>query len=164
MSNIQFKERSVEELALFIKNKTDEKQSLYCMLLGAGASKSSGIRTGQDLVEYWREIFYKKITHKEKTQDISIQEKKELLSKEFGWYKPDNEYSSFFGKIYDLPNQRRNFIELEVNGKEPSIGYHYLNKLAIDNYIETFFTTNFDDLLEQAFIDANRRPIVCPHD
>ena len=81
MSNIQFKERSVEELALFIKNKTDEKQSLYCMLLGAGASKSSGIRTGQDLVEYWREIFYKKITHKEKTQDISIQEKKRTFIK-----------------------------------------------------------------------------------
>lgn len=60
MENIKYKERSVEELALFIKNKTDERQSLYCMLLGAGASKSSGIRTGQDLVNVWREFFYKK--------------------------------------------------------------------------------------------------------
>lgn len=160
MENIKDKERSVEELALFIKNKTDERQSLYCMLLGAGASKSSGIRTGQDLVNVWRELFYKKICN---NSDVTLQEKKALLVEHYDWYKPDNEYSSFFGKIYDLPNQRRNFIELEVNDKEPSIGYHYLNRLADSGNIETFFTTNFDDLLEQSFADI-KRPIVCPHD
>ena len=157
------KERTIEELALFIKNKTDENQSLYCMLLGAGASKSSGIRTGQDLVDEWRKLFYKKICPNE--FEATLQAQKALLAEHYNWYKPDNEYSSFFGKIYDLPNQRRNFIEIEVNGKEPSIGYHYLNRLAASGNIETFFTTNFDDLLEQSFADINiKRPIVCPHD
>ncbi len=63
-----------------------------------------------------------------------------------------------------MPNQRRNFIESEVNDKEPSIGYYYLNKLAESDNIQTFFTTNFDDLLEQAFVYNKKRPIVCPHD
>ena len=62
MNKFSEKERSIEELALFIKNKADERESLYCMLLGAGASKSSGIRTGQDLVNGWRDIFYRKIS------------------------------------------------------------------------------------------------------
>ncbi|DAA84063.1 TPA: hypothetical protein CPT90_06705 [Candidatus Gastranaerophilales bacterium HUM_3] len=162
MENLKEKERTIEELALFMRNKTDEKQSLYCMLLGAGASKSSGIRTGQDLVNGWRDLFYKKIA--DNSDSATLDEKKALLKERFTWYKPENEYSSFFGKIYDLPNQRRNFIELEVNDKEPSIGYHYLNKLAENGEIETFFTTNFDDLLEQAFAYSKKRPIVCPHD
>lgn len=34
MENLKEKERTIEELALFMRNKTDEKQSLYCMLLG----------------------------------------------------------------------------------------------------------------------------------
>lgn len=132
------------------------------MLLGAGASQSSGVRTGQDLVSEWREIFLKKIKDVNSIE-LTLDEKKELLAQQYSWYKKENEYSSFFGKIYDLPNQRRNFIELEVNDKEPSIGYHYLNRLAASGNIETFFTTNFDDLLEQAFVDI-KRPIVCPHD
>lgn len=163
MEQFKEKERTIEELALFMKNKTDEKQSLYCMLLGAGASKSSGIRTGQDLVEGWRNIFLQKIDINFNI-NISVEEKKKILSDNFDWYDSENEYSSLFGKIYDLPNQRRNFIELEVNDKEPSIGYYYLNKLAENDDIQTFFTTNFDDLLEQAFVYNKKRPIVCPHD
>ncbi len=83
MDKFKEKERTIEELALFVKNKSDEKQSLYCMLLGAGASKSSGIRTGQELVNGWRDLFCEKIIKDlpNKLNNMTIDEKKKLLAK-----------------------------------------------------------------------------------
>lgn len=160
------KERSIADLALFINNKPEEKQALYSMLLGAGASVSSGIKTGQELVEEWLRHIYRK--YNSSTENISLDDIRKYLKENcYDWYKPDNEYASLFGKIYDLPYQRRNFIEREVNeASEPSIGYQYLNRLAATETIDTFFTTNFDDLLEQAMSPYNdiKRPIVCAHD
>lgn len=159
--------RTIEDLATFIKNKPEDKQALYCMLLGAGASVSSGIRTGQDLVEKWLVEVYKRLRN-EDIKTVNLDEiRKYLRENEKSWYDENNEYGSLFGKLYDLPNQRRNFIEREViKAKEPSIGYKYLNRLAHNGEIDTFFTTNFDDLLEQAMSPYNdiKRPIVCAHD
>ena len=76
-----------------------------------------------------------------------------------------------------MPSQRRAFIEEEVAGKFPSLGYAYLIRLIEKGYFNTVFTTNFDDLLNESFhLFANRRfggadgisdvmrPIVCAHD
>ena len=159
--------RTIEDLATFIKNKPEDKQALYCMLLGAGASASSGIRTGQVLVEKWLTEVYRRLKN-EDINAISPDEIRQYLREnERSWYDENNEYGSLFGKLYDLPNQRRNFIEREViKAKEPSIGYKYLNRLAHNGEIDTFFTTNFDDLLEQSMSPYNdiKRPIVCAHD
>lgn len=88
-----------------------------------------------------------------------------LRTREGGWYDPAKEYSSLFEKRYDLQRQRRMFVEAEVGGKTPSIGYAYLTALVSQNYFNTIFTTNFDDLLNEAFyIYSNQRPIVCAHD
>ncbi|PYD08586.1 hypothetical protein DND62_26415 [Pseudomonas syringae pv. pisi] len=77
----------------------------------------------------------------------------------------DNPYSSLFEKKFDLPTQRRRFVEQEVDGKFPSIGYAYLTSLVDENYFNTIFTTNFDDLINEAFyLFSNSRPIVCAHD
>ena len=161
------KERKIKDLALFINNKPEsEKQPLYSILLGAGASFSSGIKTGQHLVEQWLRKIYQ--NYNNQNGNITTNEIRTYLKNNCQeWYNPDNEYASLFGKIYDLPSQRRNFIEREVgNANEPSIGYRYLNRLAAEEIIDTFFTTNFDDLLEQAMSPFNdiKRPIVCAHD
>lgn len=76
-----------------------------------------------------------------------------------------NPYSSLFEKKFDLPTQRRRFVEQEVDSKLPSIGYSYLVSLVDNNYFNTIFTTNFDDLINEAFyVFSNKRPIVCAHD
>ncbi len=164
----KIKQRTIKDLALFINNNPDkdEKKALYSMLLGSGASASSGIRTGQQLVNQWLIDIYKR--YNQQNEESTIEEIRDFLDKEcYDWYNKDNEYASLFGKIYDLPSQRRNFIEREIGDeKEPSIGYKYLNNLAFEHKIDTFFTTNFDDLLEKAFSPYNniKRPIVCAHD
>jgi len=57
------------------------------------------------------------------------------------------------------------FIETEVANKIPSIGYAYLVRIAEANLLRTLFTTNFDDLLNDAFYQfSSDRAIVCAHD
>jgi len=57
------------------------------------------------------------------------------------------------------------FVEREVAGKTPSIGYAYLTSLVKGDYFQTLFTTNFDDLINEAFyLYSDQRPIVCAHD
>ena len=49
--------------------------------------------------------------------------------------------------------------------KLPSIGYAYLVDLVNKGHLSTFFTTNFDDLLQEAFYQfSGKRPIMCAHD
>lgn len=167
LKKIKSKERDIQDLANFLTNRPEKTQSLYCMLLGAGASVTSGIRTGQELIHLWKEEIIKKyypdFDFKSKPNDEIQKNLKECINN----YDENNEYSSLFGKIYDLPTQRRNFIEQEVaKADSPSIGYQYLNLLAQKKYIETFFTTNFDDLLELSLnpLTTKERPIVCAQD
>lgn len=81
------------------------------------------------------------------------------------WYEESNAYSALFENRYDLQRHRRIFVEHEVSGKTPSIGYAYLVKLIEQGFFNTVFTTNFDDLLNEAFYRFSKnRPIVCAHD
>jgi hypothetical protein len=162
---ISHKKRSIQELITYITTKSDESNPNYSLLLGAGASATSGIKSGQDLVSEWRKDIYTRLAGKEYTND---DEAVAYLSKEEGsWYTSTNEYSSLFEKKFDLPAQRRRFVESEVDGIFPSIGYSYLVSLASDKnkYLDTIYTTNFDDLINESFYQFSQtRPIVCAHD
>lgn len=168
LGQLKHKRRTIRDLARHLKNRTDE-QPNYILFLGAGASITSGIRSGSKLVEVWKNEIY----NSENTElSLSLEE---WLKTQLSWYDDNNEYSSLFEKRFDLPAQRRNFIEAEVSDKIPFIGYAYLVKLVNKNFINTIMTTNFDDLLSEAFYiygDHNNsdnyrslnRPIICAHD
>lgn len=78
----------------------------------------------------------------------------------------ENEYSELFEALYDQPTQRREFIESCITGANPSWGYVYLTNLLDKGHFNTIFTTNFDDLVNEACFtfSNNLRPIVCAHD
>lgn len=157
------KQRTVDDIARFLKTRV-EKNPNYCLLLGAGCSVTSGIPSGGELIDQWRrEVFYE---HSDRNTEYSTTEAKKLLKERFSqWYSETNEYSSLFEKKYDLPSQRRKFIEELVSEKIPSIGYAYLVNLVKNNYLNSIFTTNFDDLLNEAFYHySDRRPMLCAHD
>jgi len=133
-TELKNKERSLNDLVRHIKTRTDSNPN-YSVLLGSGCSVTSGIKSGQTLVEEWRQdVFYAdcKNEDKEYSRDGAI----EYLSKSHGaWYNKLNEYSSLFEKKYDLPRQRRIFVEQEVCNKMPSLGYAYLTKLVGAEFI-----------------------------
>ena len=140
----------------------EEGASNYSLLLGSGASVTSGIRSAGELISEWKKDLFLQA----KGEDASIDNLDEYYEKECAsWFNPINPYSSLFEKRYDLPSQRRRFIEMEVDNKLPSIGYAYLTSLIDEGFFNTIFTTNFDDLLNEAFYHfSNKRPIHCAHD
>lgn len=155
--------RSISDLIRHIKTKEESSPANYSIFLGAGASVTSGIRTGSQLIDEWATELYERF-NQEKPADPATA-KKYFENAHPSWYNSDNPYSSLFEKKFDLPTQRRRFVEQEVANKLPSIGYSYLVSLVDENYFNTIFTTNFDDLINEAFyVFSNKRPIVCAHD
>lgn len=161
---VKVKSRSVADLARFIKTRTDS-NSNYTLLLGAGCSVTSGIRSANSLCNEWRDQIYKNLSA-DLSGTTTVDEQRNWLKTEHSqWYDPIKEYSCLFERKYDLQRQRRMFVETEVGGKIPSIGYAYLTALVDDGYFNTLFTTNFDDLINEAFyLYSRQRPIVCAHD
>lgn len=162
--HLKIKQKTEKDLFRFIKNRTDENPN-YTLLLGAGCSISSGVRSGAQLCKEWREEILMDLAPNE-TINLNDQEKKEYLKNNLSeWYDPQAEYSSLFEKKYDLQRQRRMFVETEIKNSSPSIGYSFLTNLVDQSFFNTIFTTNFDDLINEAFFSfANHRPIVCAHD
>lgn len=158
------KKRSAANLVQFIKTRTSEVPN-YTLLLGAGASVTSGVQSAGELVATWRKELYESMCI-DKSDSYDPEVASTFLSRHHGsWYSQQREYSSLFEKKFDLPRQRRMFVENEVAGKQPSIGYSYLIRLIEKNYFNTVFTTNFDDLLNEAFHQfSDLRPILCAHD
>lgn len=157
------KERSFEDLARYIENRI-EKNPNYALLLGSGCSVTSGIPSGFQLIQKWREEIFSELTGGEMVYSEEVA-KKHLKENESSWYSENNEYSSLFEKKYDFPSQRRRFIEGLVADKQPSIGYAYLVNLVKDNYFNAIFTTNFDDLINEAFYHySDKRPMLCAQD
>ncbi len=130
--------------------------SNFAILVGAGASASSGVKLSSQMIDEWRRQLFQQSKTK-KTYDEWL--------KEQDWFRDEYEYSILFEKIYDERPQRRNYIEECVKAAKPSWGYIYLSNIISRNYLNVVFTSNFDDLLnEAAFIYADLRPIVCAHD
>lgn len=154
---LHHKLRSQQDLAHHIKNSVDNIPN-YSLFLGAGCSATSGIQSGQSLIRTWmQELANEKGEYKDLLEHFS--------KEEASWFNPANPYASLFKKKYDLPKQRRRFVEREVDGASPSIGYAYLVDLASRGFFSTVFTTNFDDLIQEAFYQySDKRPILCAHD
>lgn len=159
------KERTINDLVSYLKTRTSSTNPNYSLLLGAGASVTSGIRSGAQLVDTWRKEIYELYSSQDYVDSQTA--KNYLMTKEGSWYSEQNEYSALFEKKFDLPSQRRRFVEREVDKATPSIGYAYLVSLAneCDRYLGTIYTTNFDDLINEAFYQFSlNRPLVCAHD
>ncbi|MBR4619540.1 MAG: SIR2 family protein [Salinivirgaceae bacterium] len=162
LKELNHKVKSVSDLIRFISNTAHGRDGVqnntfpnFSLLLGSGASVSSGIRSGQQLINDWKEEI------KKETGETDIDE---YLTK-CSWFDSANEYASLFENRFDLQRQRRIFVENEVAEKSPSIGYAYLISLVNNGWFNTIFTTNFDDLINESFYRfSKRRPIVCAHD
>lgn len=168
LQELEHKRRSVSDLIRYVRNTTEIGKSVggvrtpnYSILLGSGASITSGIRSGQQLIKKWKEeIYHENVTDPNTSID-------QYFSSDAArkWYDESRAYSSLFENRFDLQRHRRIFVENEVAGKTPSIGYAYLVKLIESGYFNTVFTTNFDDLLNEAFYRFSKnRPLICAHD
>lgn len=142
----------------FIRNFRAIGNGVIDVFLGAGASLSSGIATGNDFVWYFKREIYcaENEVNKEKFKDLKSEKNRSILQKYFdaqtGYPKrgsPD-EYSYYFEKCYSTRDARKGFMEAQVAQKHPSIGYLCLANLVMNSIVNTIWTTNFDELMEAA--------------
>ncbi|HIF9458560.1 TPA: SIR2 family protein [Photobacterium damselae] len=124
----------------------------FTLFLGAGASVTSGVSHAGELIKQWRAAYSNMYPQKN-------------IEEEY-WYDKPTEYSELFETLYDQPSQRREFIESCIKDAIPSWGYIYLSNLLKNNVFNTVFTTNFDDLINEACysFSTDLKPLVSAHD
>jgi tetratricopeptide (TPR) repeat protein len=148
------KELTLKQFITYFKeDRRAEKK--FCFILGAGASKSSGIPTGYELVQEWVADLMK--SDEEFTKWLSD----ERIN--------SDDYASHYSKIFDkrYPINKKDgyaFLEEKMEGKEPSCGYSFLAQILAKGKHNIVITTNFDSLTEDAlFIYTNKKPLVIGH-
>ena len=149
-------EKTAEHLMHLIMTRNGQVPN-FSLLLGSGASSTSGVKTAEEMIEEWRRLLFKR-----SDGDGSYQK---WLGNQ-NWFKHEDEYSILFEAIYDQPSQRRVHIEECIKNAHPSWGYVYLTNLLFSRFFDVVFTTNFDDLINEAcyLYSDGLRPIVAAHD
>lgn len=151
----KYNRRPKEHLFNLIRRRSGNTPN-FAILIGAGASTSSGVKSSCQMIDEWRHQLY--------SQSRSTEPFDKWLEKQ-DWFNDDDEYSILFEKVYDQPAQRRNYIEECVKDAKPSWGYIYLSNIIVNNFFNVVFTPNFDDLINEACCSStDSRPIVCAHD
>ncbi|MDQ3750762.1 MAG: tetratricopeptide repeat protein [Acidobacteriota bacterium] len=115
----------------------------FALLLGAGASFSSGVPLVWQMIQHFKGEVYERYGVK----FINEKEEKAWLSTQHWYQKKESEYAKFFEECYDTETKRRSYIESIIANAEPSFGYMVLANLIHYGYFRTVITTNFDDLI-----------------
>ena len=145
----------------------------FCFILGSGASRNSGIKTGLDMIGEWR----KELLNNYGGDMDSIRRAAERLHyAPEEWepifkdgYQPDSKH---YFVMYDLMFARTvragyDFMEKAMANAKPSIGYYCLASIlsSSQNRSNLVITTNFDTLTEDAlFFFSGKHPLVLGHE
>ena len=141
----------LDEFLRSIKQNIDTPHSL---LLGAGASIESGIPSAADCIWDWkREIYLSKnpgaIGNFDNSKSEGVRRVIQRWIDAQNIYPAENsadEYSYFAEKAYPIADDRRKYFQHLVANHNPSLGYHLISLLALENIIKSVWTTNFDGL------------------
>jgi len=143
----------------FCDHKRDDKR--FCFILGAGASRESGIRTGGELAAEWfAELKDDLFKDNQGLFEEWVREKK-IDEKDLA-----KSYPEVFDKRFYVDKEDGfAFLAEEMAGKEPSYGYSVLAQILAGTPNKVVITTNFDSLTEDAlFIYTDTKPMVVVHE
>lgn len=132
-------------LSGFIKEMTEVSSGphprKFCFVLGAGASKASGIKSGQELVNLWEKDLM------ERNKESQLQWKSELKIDDANKY---SFYSQYYERRFKRPMDGYNYLEKIMESAKPSVGYVMLSYLLTHTRHNVVITTNFDHLIEDS--------------
>jgi Tfp pilus assembly protein PilF len=141
----------------------------FAWILGAGASKSSGIPTGLELVDKWLlEIQQRSFvpTPVPPMDSWATEETLSLGRPGFTYEDRASFYPDVFDRLFgDHPELGYADIEHIMKDKEPSVGYSVLAQILENTKHKVVITTNFDNLVADALsIHTKTFPLVCGHE
>lgn len=155
------------EFDAFLRSIKQNLDGSFGVLLGAGASISSGIQSANDCIWDWKFLIYQSLSGNQKKL---VDPKKSDLSKDIiqkwldvqGKYPQlgsPEEYSFYAEASYPIDADRTKYFESLCNGKSPYVGYKLLCLLNKYGIVKSVWSTNFDGLVERAAQQANITPI-----
>ncbi|HEX6183554.1 MAG TPA: hypothetical protein VFZ44_06555, partial [Pyrinomonadaceae bacterium] len=132
---------SIKELAHKIKAYQAPR---FAFLLGAGASRQSGIPTAAEMIQHFKE----QIILQRGPDGLKTDDEKEKWLSEQDWFRAEGSaYCKCFERFEPKEIGRQRYIESIIEKREPSFGYVVLANLMAQGLINTIITTNFDDLV-----------------
>jgi tetratricopeptide (TPR) repeat protein len=133
------------------------KRPHFAVFLGAGASIESGVNSANQMTA----DFIKRICAVECPENKKDGEKDKWLKDNKYYETGKDKYGSLFERCFPTEVDRREYIESQVDGKVPSLGYIALAHLIKTKIVDTIITTNFDDLIYIACTSyTDIRPVV----
>ncbi len=125
----------------------------HLLMLGAGASRSSGVPTASECIWDWKASIYSSYHPKlSRSIDCGSEEWRQRIQEWLdskGTYpeaNADEEYEFFAEEAYKSNEGRRQYFESLAANKEQAVGYRVLALLAEQGVIRIVLTTNFDHL------------------
>lgn len=150
----------------FVRSLAVNRGRPVCLMLGAGASISSGMPSAQRCIWEWKQDIF--VTNnpgsREAVGELSLPGTKLRIQRwldQRGRYPPNDskgEYSFYARDCYPTGQDRRSFFHSYVAQAKPHIGYRLLPVLVRAGLIRTIWTTNFDGLIGRACSAEN---VVC---
>lgn len=156
----------VLSLDAFVRSIGVRRSSPFAMLLGAGASTSSGIPSAQKCIWEWkRQIF---LTNnpglEEQFSELSLVDVRRRIQ---GWFDRQGgypredaaeEYSFYIEQCFPIADDRRSYFQELVRIASPHTGYRLLAHLAEADLVRSVWSTNFDGLPARAAANFKLAP------
>ena len=140
----------------------------FCFVLGAGASRASGIRTGEELMREWHGYLSNKgpTYIKNAAEELALGQDDYLPLFQDGYRLKNDDYFTLFDlRFAGMPNVAYAYLEKEMEEKYPSYGYFPLAMLLTHTQNRLVITTNFDSLLEDSLYTYTfKHPLVVGHE
>lgn len=140
----------------------------HMLLLGAGASITSGIPSGWHCIWEWKaEIFISSQPHVPQALlgDPSLPHVQDRIQAwidaagDFPQNGAPNEYQFFAERCYPEARDRQKYFEKLITEGTPSLGYKLLSLLIEAGHFRWIWTTNFDNMIERARYSEHKRII-----
>lgn len=169
MSDVKVTEWTLDgvlEEIINVHNKMEDRH--YAFILGAGASKSSGIATGHELAQRWLEEIYRR-----ECLDKTLSIDEWLTSGTSGFTDSTISFAdagSHYPQIFErrfYGDREAGYAALEdaIEGKIPSLGYSLLASIIEHTRHKVVITTNFDNLVADALsMQAHQSPLIVAHE
>ena len=150
---------SIQSLAHCLKGAQQIGQPGFIFLLGAGASRSSGIPTASWMIR----DFQRNLGDVWNSEGRPSDNFDSWLHSKPGWKRNETEsdYAKYFEAWRPTERARRSYLNYWMKGASPGWGYFCLAQLLTRSYIGVVVTTNFDDLIyESCTMTSVMRPRV----
>lgn len=138
----------------------------FAFVLGAGASRGSGIKTASEMVDDWIKTLHREV-HGAADANPATWASAETLG--ISGFDPDDMaacYSELYRRMYakDLARGYA-YLEAQMRGADPSYGYSVLARIMEHTRHKVVVTTNFDNLVADSLsLFSQTYPLVCGHE